>query len=116
MSGFWDKLVQHRIVAVLGALSFAFTGGGWLWAWLALKDKTYSLSLHWNNLVHVNQTGDIADLMGLGAFALLVVLLDFAVALELDQRDWFWGKFLASGALSFALLIFIGFAAIISVN
>jgi hypothetical protein len=116
MSSFWDKLAQHRVVAILGAISLAFTGGGWLWAWLVLKDKTYSLSLHWNNLVHVNQTGDIADLTGFGAFALLVVLTDFAVAVELDQKDWFWGKFLAAGTLAFALLIFIGFAAIISVN
>ena len=44
------------------------------------------------------------------------VIVNFFLALELEARDWFLGKIVAAATLVLSVLIFIAFAAIISVN
>ena len=52
----------------------------------------------------------------MGFLGVAVVFMNFFLATDLEDRDWFLGKFTAAATLGFAALIFIGFAAIISVN
>jgi len=110
------KILKFRLVSVLSAASLAFVLGGSVWAYFALRGTSTPLVLHFNDISGISQIGGIGDLLWFGATGLVVVLVNFFVALELEARDWFWGKLLATATLVFALLLFIGFAAIISVN
>lgn len=97
-------------------LSLSLVAGGWLWAWLYLRKIEQTLILHFNSLSGINLVGGVRELAGFGILALVVVAVNFVLALALEERDWFLGKLLAAATLAFAALIFIGFAAIISVN
>lgn len=116
MSALREKISDHRAIAAFGTLALLLVAGGWLWAFLVLRDRPHSLILHWNDLINVNIKGDMGDLSGLGALSVLAVILNFKLALELDRRDWFLGKLVIGATFGFGVLIFIGFAAIVSVN
>ncbi len=90
--------------------------GGTIWVYFALRHIAPPLILHFNNLAGINQTGNLADLLEIGATGIVFVLVNFFIALELENRDAFGGKLLAAATLFLAILIFIGFAAIISAN
>ncbi len=111
-----DRIKKHRPIAAAAIISLLFAGGGWLWAFLALRRTEQPLILHFNNLAGIDQVGSLRDLMPIGVFGVVLVILGSFIALELDERDWFLGKFAAAATLGFAVLIFIGFAAIVSVN
>lgn len=104
------------MVAATGAAGLVLIAGGWLWSYSVLRHVRQPLILHFNNLVGIDYIGSAADLAFLGVFGLLSVLVNTCLALELDERDWFWGKLLIAGTAGFAVLLFIAFAAIISVN
>ncbi len=110
------KFSKFKIVTSAFAVSFCFVMGGWLWAYLALRKVSQPLIIHFNNAVGINQIGDLYDLTAVVLFGLIALLLDFCIALELEERDWFLGKLTAAAGLFLSILIFIGFAAIISVN
>ena len=101
--------------------AFALALGGGLWAYLALSAAAGSgpaapLILHYDDLSGITAVGGIGTVSFAAVFGVLAVLVNFLVALELDARDWFLGKFTAGATLVFAILLFIGFAAIIGVN
>ncbi len=110
------KIKKSKLVAIFCVLSLAFVVGGWAWSYEALNGIHEPLIIHFNNLRGINQVGDVGDLGKLGVFGVIVVMINVMLALELDHRDRFWGKFLASLTLLLAALLFIGFAAIINVN
>ena len=112
----WPRLVKNRIVSIPFLISALFVGGGWIWAYFALRKIPQPLVIHFNNYVGVNQIGGLEDLGRVGIMSFVILLVNFTITLELEERDWFLGKFLAAASLFFGILIFIGFAAIISVN
>lgn len=104
------------MVSLACAAGLVFVAGGLLWAYFALRRVGSPIVLHFNNFFGINQIGDISELFYMGITGIVAILVDLAIALELEARDRFWGKFLAVAALAFGILIFIAFAVIISVN
>lgn len=90
--------------------------GGWFWAWLALGSIQSPLILHFSEYTGINQIGNMADIHGLGATGVVMMLLDFVLALALRGREPRWSKVLAGAALFLGALLFMALAAIISVN
>jgi hypothetical protein len=111
-----SRAIEHRVVAAALGGSFLLVLGGWLWAWLTLRGSDQPIIVHFNPIVRINQVGTAADLHPIGIFSLLVVLVNFFLAIDLEERDRFLGKLVAAATLGFAILIFIGFSVIISVN
>lgn len=64
----------------------------------------------------IDQFGNLWQLEGYGLIGLVVVAMNYCIAIELEERDWFWGKFVAAVTLGLAILLFVAFRAIISVN
>jgi len=112
----FKKAAKFRIVSAAFALCFLFVAGGWLWAYIAFRNINQPLILHFNNYAGITRIGDLADLTYPGILGLVVIFINFLIAFNLEERDWFLGKLMAAATLSFSILIFIGFAAIISVN
>ncbi|MEK7546685.1 MAG: hypothetical protein AAB536_00680 [Patescibacteria group bacterium] len=111
-----QKILRHKTVSIAFLLSFLFIIGGWLWAYFSLRKIQQPLIVHFNNSAGINQIGGLGDLAAVSAFGIVFLILDFLISLELDERDRFLGKLTAAAGLFLAVLIFIGFAAIISVN
>lgn len=110
------KFIKFKAVSSVFLLSFLFVIGGWLWAFFALRKISQPLIIHFNNFLGITQIGGLNDLTIVALFGVISLVLDFLIALELEERDWFLGKLAAAFGLFLGILLFIGFAAIISVN
>lgn len=111
------KISKHRIVSIQGLLAVAIVLGGFGWSYFALRGiPSGPFILHFNDVSGITRVGGTELFSFMGAFGVLVTLMNFFIALELDSRDRFFGKYLAFISLVFAVLLFIAFGAIISVN
>ncbi len=111
-----QKILKHRTVSLIFLFSFLLVIVGWVRAYFMLKGITQPLVIHFNNAFGINQTGGLRDLLAVGFFGIVSLAADFFLSIELDERDRFMGKLTAASGLFFAILIFIGISAIISVN
>lgn len=109
------RVFENKLRSGLFAAAAALISTAWLWAWLELNDQASQLVVHFNNAGLV-QIGTLTYLHRAAATGIIVVALNFWIALELEERDRFWGAFVAGATLLFAVLLFIGFAAIINAN
>ena len=110
------KFIRFKITSAAFFASLALVLGGWLWAYFSLSRLPTPYILRFVSNVGVTQLGDLRDLSAFGAVAVISVLLNFILAFELETKAKFLAKLLTFSTLTFAALIFIGFAAIISVN
>ncbi|MDP2598732.1 MAG: hypothetical protein Q8P49_02790 [Candidatus Liptonbacteria bacterium] len=110
------KIKRQRGLNAVFIISATIISGAMSWAYAALKNARGTLILHFNNVDGIDQIGGVGELERIGITGLVVVVLNFFIATELEARDGFLGKLLAGATLFFAALLFIGFAAIISVN
>jgi hypothetical protein len=115
-SGAFRIFKTYRASTALLVASLAFVLGGWIWAYLSLRGATQPLILRFSNLTGITQIGSADHLIPMGLFGVSLVLVNGLIALTIEARDWFWGKFYAAATLVLAILIFIGFAAVISTS
>jgi hypothetical protein len=110
------KITGQKLVSILCVISLIFVVGGLVWFAVVSYSIAGPLVLHFNSVVGVTQVGDFGMVVGVGFLAVLIVLLNSIIAVELAARDRFLGIFTAGTNLAFAVLLFIATAAIISVN
>jgi len=111
------RIQKHRIVSIVSGAAVLFTLGGFFWAYFALRAVgSGPFILHFNDIDGITQVGGLSSLVFMGFFGLVVTLMNFAIALELEEKDGFLGKITAVATLGFAILLFIAFAAILNVN
>src|SRR5438132_1416563 len=99
MTRFPRNILEHRAVAATLAGALLFVLGGWVWATLALQGSEQPIIVHFNPIVRINQVGTVGDLHPIGAFATLVVIVNFFLATDLEERDRFLGKLVAGATL-----------------
>lgn len=112
----FKKICQHKCLSVVFGCGFAFILGGLILAVWRLRGIKQPLILHFNDYAGISRTGDSGYILWIGALSAIVVAINFLIALELAEKESYWGKFATAATLVFAVLIFIGFAAIINVN
>ena len=109
-------MLRFKTISAAFAVSFILVLGGTFWSWFALKDISQPLILSYGLGIVNKAGGSMWNLVAFGITSAIALSFNFVLALLLEERDWFWGKFLAAASLFLSLLLFIGFAAIISVN
>ena len=112
----FQRIIKFRKISGVFAASLALVASGTVWAYFALRGITQPLILHYTAGGGINQVGKLSDLARLGGMAVIMLGVNFLLALSLESRGVWWGKVIAVVSLIVATLIFIGFAAIISVN
>lgn len=116
MKPFLNRLARFKVISWLFGASALFVISGTLWAYAALRGVRGPLILHYSSASGIGEIGGLWGLLKMGVAGLLVVIVNFFLALELEERDSFFGRFVAATTVLLSVLIFIGFAAIISVN
>jgi hypothetical protein len=111
----WKNAIKFRSTSLAFLTGFLLIVGGCLWAYAALHNVSGPLILHFND-TGINQIGSLWEILWIGITGIVMVIINFCIAIELEARDWFLGKLLAAETLLLGVLIFVGFAAIISVN
>ncbi|HEX4103901.1 MAG TPA: hypothetical protein VHZ04_00250 [Candidatus Paceibacterota bacterium] len=111
------KILRHKTVSLVSLGSFLLVAGGCAWAWVALRGVAGSpLILHFDDIGGITAVGGPGSLVFMGVLGIVVVLMNFAISLELEERNPLLGKIVAGVTFIFAALLFIAFAAIINVN
>ena len=98
------------------ALGVALVFGGWLWAYLKLRVIEVPVVILYNSVEGVTRAGEVGEFLKVLMFGLLVILVNFFIAAELEERSRFWARLSSIFTVILSVLIFIYFAAIISVN
>lgn len=109
------KLIKYKLTAIVFSAAFTFVIAGWIWSWSRLHGAS-ELTLHFSDYGGINKTGNMWDLHAFGILGLVMLFLDWLIAMTLEERDWFLGKLMASAGLTLGILIFIGFVVIMNVN
>ncbi len=117
MLAMFAKLKKYKGVSITSLVALAFAMGGALWAYFALhRIGATPIILHFDDLSGITAVGGLGDLMLAGGAGIAIVIVNFFLALALEERDRFLGKLTAALTLLFAILLFIGFVAIMNVN
>lgn len=111
-----QKVQKYKVTTLTFLLSLILVLGGTIWAYVTLHSSSQPLILRFSEYAGITNIGNIWDVMGLGAFGLLLVAINFFLAINLQEREKFLGKILTGATLFLAILIFITLSAIISVN
>ncbi len=113
----FQKAKKYRLVSGLLAISAFLTVAGFAWAMAVFSGSRTPLVLHFNDLQGITAFGGIGMMVFAEIFGLIVVLVNGILAFALEGRNLpFFGKLTAILTLAFAVLLFIAFAAILSVN
>ncbi len=113
----FKKAKKYKLVSGLLLASALLILAGFAWAMAALAGSRTPLILHFNDLQGITAFGGVGVMVFAGIFGLAVVLMNGILAFALERRNLpFFGKLTAILTLVFAVLLFIAFAAILSVN
>ena len=111
-----EKFKKYRLVSVSLLASFLLVIAGFIWAMFQLGKVSGPLILHFDDLRGIVAVGGAGFISFMGIFGLVMVILNGSIAFELEGKNKFFGKALAVFTLVLATLLFIAFAAILSVN
>lgn len=110
------RFFRHKWNNLSLALGFILVFGGWLWAYLKLRVIEMPVVLLYNKVEGVKRAGEVGEFLKVLIFGLLVLVINFFISAELEERSRFWARLSSIFTVFLAALIFIYFAAIISVN
>jgi len=111
-----EKIKRHRLISVLLILSLILVAGGFFWAWFSLGRTGSPIIVHFDDLYGITTTTGRGIIVFAGIFGLAMVLVNASLAFEFEERSSLFGKLTAILTLALAILLFIAFAAILSVN
>jgi len=112
----FKKFFKYRLNNLSLVLSAVLVIGGWLWAFLKLREIETPVVIFYNSVQGVTRSGEVGEFLKVLVFGLLVILINFFISAELEERSRFWGRLGSVFTVFLSVLIFIYFAAIISVN
>lgn len=110
------KFFKYRINNLSLVFGFVLIFGGWLWAFLKLREVETPVVILYSNIKGVTRAGEVGEFLKVLVFGLLVILVNFFISAELEERSRFWARLSSFFTVILSVLIFIYFAAIISVN
>jgi hypothetical protein len=102
-----DLAFITSLVLVLTSLALAY---------FSLKGIHQPLILHFSTYTGINQIGRLGDLLTFGITAIVIVGINTMLAFALKDRALILSRLIALVTIFLAVLLFIGFMAIISVN
>jgi hypothetical protein len=112
----FEKIKKYKLVSGLLAASAVFVFAGFLRTVISLERMSGPFILHFNDLNGITAAGGMGTMIFAGLFGIAAVLINGCLAIALEDRSPFFGKLTAVLTLVFAVLLFIAFAAILSVN
>ena len=112
----FEKIKKYKLVSGLLACSAIFVLAGFIRAIFLIVGTSGPFVVHFNDMQGITLSGGAGTVMFAGIFGIVVVALNGSVALEFEGRNVFFGRLISVVTLVFAVLLFIAFAAILSVN
>ncbi len=111
-----EFLIRYKEILLEFAWSAVFVLGGTAWTYFGLRGVREPLILHFSSYTGINQIGGLGNLLAVCGTAALLVAGNCFLAAALEERRPVWARVVGLSTLFFSVLLFIGLAAIISVN
>lgn len=112
----FHQLSKHKLISGLLAASALFVVGGFAWALISLGRINGPFIAHFDDLFGIAPAAGRGTVIFAGIFSMVAVFVNGCLAIEFEERNALFGKLTAILTLVFAILLFIAFAAILSVN
>jgi hypothetical protein len=112
----FKTIINNKFVFYFSVLSLTSVLVSFSSAIFALNKVNQVLIIHFSHLIGIDKVGSVSAIYWLGVLSLFLVLINSFLSYYLESKDRFLGKFLAATNLFMAVLIFIFFFAIISIN
>ncbi len=106
---------EQKLWAAFLASALVLLGAG-VWAYAALRGIHEPLILHFSPYTGINEIGALPDLFGVVITALILVGMNGFLAFILLPREPQLARLIGTLTLVVAILLFIGFMAIIGAN
>ncbi len=113
MKKFLARVSVFRLFSAGGVLGAVIA---LLWAWLALRTAEGPVIISFTSQLGILRVGSPAVLYGTAIVACVALLIHSFLVHALEKRNRFLAGFLAVATFFLGFLIFIAYAAIISVN
>ena len=97
-------------------MSFLLVILGMAWAYASFRSTVSPIILQFNNYDGITKIGSLIELELFGVFGLVMLSINLLVANTLEKRALFLANLAAVWSFFLGTLLFLGFAAIISVN
>jgi len=110
----WIK--NHKFIFVFYVLSFGLIILGFILSFLNFYGYDGQIILNFSNPFGITNLGYFKDLVLFFINFLIIFIINFLLSKTFDDRDLFFGKFLALLSFFISLLIFIYFMVIININ
>ena len=111
------KLMKYKAVSAACCGAIAIALGGFCWAYFRLLNAGAGpLVLHFNNMNGITDVGNLWGIVSMGILGMVVTVVNFFIAIELEERDRFLGNIVAASSIFFAVLLFIALVAILGMN
>jgi len=110
------KIFRLRIVNLFFWISVIFIVGGCIWAIIILGGISEPLIIHYSQSSGIDRIGGLGTLIGIAVLGLIMAIVDFFISLELEKKNILFSRLTSLVGLFVGFLIFIYFAAIISIN
>ncbi len=113
-----EKIMKHKAVSAASLAAIALALGGFCWAYFGLQAAAGGspLVIHFDDMNGITKIGNLWDIATIGILGVIITVMNFFIATELEEHDRFLGKITAAASVLFAVLLFIAFAAILSIN
>lgn len=112
-----EKIIKYKAVSAACCAAVAMALGGFLWAYAGVRNAGGGpVTVHFNDMNGITEIGNIGSVVSIGILGVIITVLNFFIAIELEEREHFGGKVVAAESVLFAVLLFIAFAAILGAN
>lgn len=110
----WIK--NHKFLIIFFGSSFILLILGFILSFLKFYNYPSQFIVRYSNNLGIISVGGMIYLVLIFISGIVMFLINFILAKKFEERDFFWGKFIAFVNFFICLLIFIYFIAIINVN
>jgi hypothetical protein len=112
-----ERIIKHKAVSAACLSAIFITLAGFLWVYFGLRmTGSGPFVIHWNDMNGITEVGGLWSVAAVGMLGIFITVIDFFIATELEEREPFLGKVVATASALFAVLLFIAFAAILGMS
>jgi hypothetical protein len=111
------NLIKNKDVFVLNYVAISISLVSFFFVFFNLINLfNRSLVVHFDDINGVTKMGNFTDIILIAVTGIIVTVLNFFISIEVEKKDKFLARIISIVSILFAVLLFIAFTAILTMN
>ena len=111
------KFKENKIIYILNLVAIGISLISFFMVLLNLIGMVNRpIVMHFDDINGITQMGAFNDIIFITITGIIVTIINFFIALEIRKKDVFLAKIISIASILFAVLLFIAFTAILTMN